>query len=275
MAEYKIFASDLDGTMLDKNAQLSKENIEAIKKICATGAHFIPVTGRAYSELPNEIKEMPEISYIINSNGASIYNTKTKTSHTTYIKADAIQEIIEITSKYECLIGVHSDNILLGSEKSNCEDVCDYYNINSFYREIILPLLIPVDNIEQKLLSGMPAEMLVIFFKFEEERKECANELKQIDGIAVTSSAGGNIEIIDASVNKGATLKNVAAVLGVKPSEIIAAGDNYNDISLTYTAGLSLAVSNGVAELIKAADKTICSNDENVAAYVYKNFFEK
>ena len=275
MAEYKIFASDLDGTMLDKNARLSRENIEAIKKICKTGAHFIPVTGRAYSELPNEIKEMPEISYIINSNGASVYNTKTKTAHTTYIKADAIQKIIEITAKYECLIGAHSDNRLLGSAKNGCEDVFDYYNINRLYKEVMLPVLTPVDDIEQELLSGTPAEMLAIFFREQAELEKCVNELKKIEGIAVTSSGGGNVEIIDASVNKGATLKNVAAVLGVKPSEIIAAGDNYNDISLTYTAGLSLAVSNGVAELIKAADKTICSNEENVAAYVYKNFFEK
>lgn len=271
MQEYKLFASDLDGTMLNSKGELTKENLIAIEKMRELGIEFVPVTGRCIAEMDNSVIESG-IKYMINSNGASIYNVETKVAHITEIKKEALKKIFEILSKYEVLLIAHSNNDDLVDAKNRSEEIFDYHKMSKAYKEIILPTSTPIENLNERLLDDTPAEMLALFFKNEKERLECVKEFEEITEISFTSSTGGNMEVLDATVSKGNAIKKLSAVLGVKPSEIIVAGDNYNDISMTDVAGLSLAVSGAVSEMKQKCDKTICSNNENVADYVYRNF---
>ena len=76
--KYKLIASDLDGTLLSDNAEVSRENFDAIKKITERGVVFAPVTGRAMYEMPADVVNCPDIRYIVSSNGAVIYDKETK-----------------------------------------------------------------------------------------------------------------------------------------------------------------------------------------------------
>ncbi|MBE6733291.1 MAG: HAD family hydrolase [Ruminococcaceae bacterium] len=272
MATYKIFASDLDATLLNDNLKVGEVNLAAIDKMREKGIEFIPVTGRCLAEVPNELLKGEKLRFIINSNGASICNLKTKTTHITPLKKDSVKVILDTIKNYSVVLVSHSNNEDLVDTKECSEEVFREHRMSEAYNNIILPVSKRVENLRERLLNDIPTEMLCLFFKYEEERQECFQKLKRVEGITPTSSIGGNMEILNSAVSKGTTLKNLAATLGVKPSEIIAVGDNHNDMSLTDTAGLSLAVSNGVDELKQKADKVICSNNENIADYIYKNF---
>lgn len=274
MEKYKIFATDLDGTLLNNNLEIGDINLAAINKMRECGIEFIPVTGRCFAEMPKEILSDDKMKYVINSNGASVYNFKTQTAHTTPIRKDDIRKILEVTKDYSIVLVSHSDNKVLVDPNECSKECFAEHRMSEAYNNIILPNSVPTENLRERMLNDIPSEMLSLFFKYEEERQECFQKLKNIEGITPTSSIGGNMEILNSSVSKGATLKNLAAALGVKPSEIIASGDNHNDITLTEGIGLSLAVSNGVDELKKHADKVICSNNENIADYIYKNFIK-
>lgn len=271
MTEYKIFASDLDGTMLNKKSEMSQENFYAIKKILEQGVEFIPVTGRCIAETDEAILNCG-IKYIINSNGASIYNVETKVAHITSIKTEGLKKVFDILKDYEVVTVAHSNNCVFVDTDECSEEYFRYHRMSEAYVKAIYSVAIPTEFLKKKLLTDTPAEMLALFFKNENERLECTERFKDIKEISFTSSVGGNMELLDNSVSKGSTLKKLAAVLGVKPSEIIIAGDNHNDISMTETAGLSLAVSGAVNEMKQKCDKTICSNNDHVAEYVYKNF---
>ena len=271
MADYKLFASDLDGTMLNKNSEMSTQNYAAIEKMRQMGVEFIPITGRCLAETDQELLKSG-IKYIINSNGASIYNIETKVSHVTHINKSAMEQVIKILEDYEVVVVAHSDNAVLADSTERSQDYFRAHRMSESYIKAIYYSSAPVDGLRKKLCTDTPAEMLALFFKNEKERIECAKRFENIAHISFTSSIGGNMEVLDKNVSKGAALKSLASVLGIKQSEIIAAGDNHNDISMTYTAGLSLAVSGAVAEMKQKCDKTICSNNDNVAEYVYENF---
>ena len=64
MRNIKIIASDLDGTLLNSNSEVSAENLEAIRKLAEKGVFFVPATGRSLSEIPKAIAYIPEIRYI-------------------------------------------------------------------------------------------------------------------------------------------------------------------------------------------------------------------
>jgi len=271
MTKYKLFASDLDGTMLNSKSQLSDENLAAIKNIIDAGVEFIPVTGRCIAETDQIVLDCG-IKYIINSNGASIYNTETKVAHTTPIKKEALKKLFEIIKDFEVVTVVHSDNRDLVDAKEHSREFFKAHRMHQAYIDIIYPISIPVENLKESLLTDTPTEMLALFFKNEDERLICTEKFAEIEEIGFTSSIGGNMEIFDSCVSKGATLKNLAAALNIKPSEIITAGDSHNDVSMSEISGLSLAVAGAVNEMKQKCDRTICSNNDHVAEYVYKNF---
>ena len=62
---YHIIASDLDGTLLNSAGVISPENLAAIHELTEKGSHFVPASGRGYSEMPQQIHDCPDIRYII------------------------------------------------------------------------------------------------------------------------------------------------------------------------------------------------------------------
>jgi len=59
--DYKIVASDLDGTLLDSHGNISVENFEAIKQIADKGVYFVPASGRTLKEMPKDLIENQNI----------------------------------------------------------------------------------------------------------------------------------------------------------------------------------------------------------------------
>ena len=125
-----LYVSDLDGTLLNDNLEVGKQNLSAIIKMRDEGVEFIPVTGRCLAETPKELLADEGIRYIINSNGASIYNIKTgemvletkikkvvdyKTNH--YI----LEDEIDPTQIGEDVRFVVENHVALGSEIVNCD----------------------------------------------------------------------------------------------------------------------------------------------------------
>lgn len=78
MKRYKIVCSDLDGTLLNNNSEISKENLKAIDELVEHGVYFVPSTGRAYGEIPEELRDNSAIRFMICSNGAVLLDRQEK-----------------------------------------------------------------------------------------------------------------------------------------------------------------------------------------------------
>ncbi len=74
----KLIASDMDGTLLNKQMQISSENIAAIKEAQAKGVEFLVATGRAPSESQGILAKAGLHTGFINLNGAMVFNTAGK-----------------------------------------------------------------------------------------------------------------------------------------------------------------------------------------------------
>ena len=73
MADIKLIAFDLDGTLLNDNKELSQENRSALLEAAAKGIQLVPATGRFTGSLPGFLYELP-IRYAILLNGAQLYD---------------------------------------------------------------------------------------------------------------------------------------------------------------------------------------------------------
>ena len=69
----KLIASDLDGTLLTTNKELTPRLKKSLDKAAQNGALFVPATGRTLCAIPQYVKDIPSAKYIITSNGACVY----------------------------------------------------------------------------------------------------------------------------------------------------------------------------------------------------------
>ena len=72
MAEIKLIALDLDGTLLNENKDLSEENLWALKECIARGIYIVPATGRTVYGIPEPVKNIPGVRYAITINGGKV-----------------------------------------------------------------------------------------------------------------------------------------------------------------------------------------------------------
>ena len=74
MPDYKIIASDLDGTLLRGDMTVSEKNLSAMNELCEMGITLALTSGRTLYEIPEEVRENKNIRYITYSNGTAVYD---------------------------------------------------------------------------------------------------------------------------------------------------------------------------------------------------------
>ena len=101
--------------------------------------------------------------------------------------------------------------------------------------------------------------------------KKVKEDLDQIEDIEITSSWFNNVEIMHKGVNKGEALKALINYLGIDKDEVIAFGDNYNDLPMLELAGIGVVMGNANDEVKEKGDYITAKNTEDgVAKAIYK-----
>ena len=93
---------------------------------------------------------------------------------------------------------------------------------------------------------------------------------EKVQGAAVTSALGNNIEANGEDAQKGIALLKLGEILGIKKDEIMAFGDGSND--MIRRVGFGVAMENGIDEIKEAADYITVTNDEHGVAKAIEKF---
>ncbi len=270
MTNYKMIVSDLDGTLLNKKMETGEKNDAAIREFARRGMLFVPSSGRTYYEIPECLRENPDIRYTIYSNGTAVYDKKEeKLILSNEISEKGAKAVIKICKNYDVYLSAHFDGRAYVPNIFGKENMA-HYQINEYYQNILkYPECYGDISTLEARRGGV--ESFVLFFHDDTELLKCKDEFSKIPGILVTASVAHNLEVVSAHAGKGKALSEFAKMMGIKKEEIIVIGDSTNDISMFEAAGLSLSAKNGNEEAKNRADKIICSNEEGVADYVLKN----
>lgn len=271
---YKMIATDLDGTLLYDVFTVSNENFKSIAEYKDMGGFVVPASGRCFLQIIPEIRECKDIKYCISSNGAVITDTSNGDRDEVLIPGDKFAKIMELTMGYETFHTVHFEgNGYMLAENDSIER-SSYYNLNEYYYMHYHKWCAKLKSWDLDFFGGNDVEMVSVFFKSGQELDRCARELEALGGLIITSSADFNLEIVAKGASKGDGVRRLAKKLGISTDNIIGIGDSRNDIALLEAAGLPLAVSNA-AEVLKAkASRVICSHKEHIIKYILEKIIE-
>lgn len=266
----RYIASDLDGTLISSDNEVSEENLDAIDRMHNAGVRFIVLTGRTLYEVPLELRHNDSIDYIIYSNGVGIWDRKRGLLKNNFIDDEKAKKVFEILSEYDTFTEIYSGGRpYVDASKFDLEHLL-YYKIDKGFIPEMNKSRVKIPSL-RKIIddSNDKVEMFDVFFRYEKERQECLKRLKNdFDDLFVTSSMSNNLEIVRAGNSKGNTLIEFCNKMGIDIKSVTVLGDSRNDISAFETEAKGYAVANACDELKNLADKVICSNDENVMRFM-------
>lgn len=286
----KLIASDMDGTLLNSDHKIPKENIELIKFAQKNGIQFVVATGRAYYEALPALNDENIKCDVISFNGGIIYDKNGNIINITPMKLKDLYYTIEILKSLEISYQLYTKNTIYTNSietditayidliRANGEEPNEQHLRQEARNRLALGHITEVDNIELYLNQENNPAIKVIGISNDLEKLKHATELLSgNDNISVTSSGANNVEIMDKKATKGEALKIVADIHDINLKNAIAIGDNLNDQAMLDIVEYSIAMKNGNKELQKTSkfitEKT--NSEGGVADSVMKLLKEK
>ena len=271
--EYKLIASDLDGTFLTKDQRVSPENLAAVAEIERRGVHFVPSTGRCINELPKEVSSIPSLRYVISSDGSVIWDKRSeRVVWAKYIPSELARFILDTVNEYPNYPMVHIANECYYDKPKHIEPVIKQCRVPDSFVQLANLADVPLDDYDGFVRRSCEVEMFCIFFENEEDLRACEKKFLDTGLLSVAQSDRSNLEVYVKSAGKGNALRALAEHLSIDISEVIAVGDSTNDATLVKAAGLGLAMGNAYDELKSIADEVICHYSEHSAKYILEKY---
>ncbi len=258
---YRLIAIDLDDTLLNDELNISDENLEAIKMAVDSGLKVTIATGRPYVSAKRILSGLNIEIPIITFNGAMIVNLKDDTVlYEELLPIPTARKIIKYGRKHDVHINMFIDNNWLVEDVNRYSEY--YHTLFGYPPTVVNDLTSHLSKPVAKLILSSEPEIV----------KHLDQKLRPIfkDEASVFISKPLFLEFVSKNTNKGRALLKLGRLLNIKPQEIVAIGDSYNDISMFECAGLAVAVANANDYVKEKADFITKPNTENGVAYTIK-----
>ncbi len=262
MVTYQLIATDLDGTLLDDNKQISIENQKAIRYAIDKGIKIIPCTGRAVQG----VIRFPFLTSLktlaVTHNGGMVINL-------------ANNQII-----YNCTLQNKDTEFILSKGFSWNTNMCVWID-NRLYCNKINEYTLKyseINNVEpMKFYSykTLPDREVtkILWYDTENNISAYARTMEQSvsDNVTCCTSTPHFLEFFSSKTSKAIALAYIGNLCGIKRENIIAFGDEKNDMTMLEFAGMGIAMANARDEVKEKADfVTLSNNDNGFADGVYR-----
>ena len=266
MNPYKLLALDLDGTVLTNDKRVTERTKEALCAAAQAGMQIALVTGRPHSGLPEELLSLPGIGYAITSNGAVSLDLSSGRKIRTALMPGAIAlEILRAPMEAGLIYNVFIDGIGY-SDRAAFERLLERFD-GTVLEDYVRRSRRSSDDIAA-LTANDPdgIENIWIMGRDPAERDHLADLIRQKWLLAPVLTARNDLEVGAPEADKGLALSDLAALLQIKKDEILAFGDNENDLGMFRAAGTSVAMGNASSYIRQQASLVTGTNEQDGVA---------
>jgi Cof subfamily protein (haloacid dehalogenase superfamily) len=285
MLAYKLLATDLDGTLLNEDREIDRENIQAIHEFRQKGGRVVICSGRSPLStrwIANTIGLIGEP--IIAYNGAIILDENGKISEQAVFKHDHLLSFWELCEGEGFYAHFYEGDTLLVPKETQWNKNWIENNIPSLEKtggratdlesvrgQCQVKL---VDDFYRYIKSNQPAITKIAVFDEEGRLADFSKVIgEQVGGMEVSSSLNFlNLEISPSGVSKASSLLKLSEKYDIRISQMAAIGDNYNDSLMLKAAGLGIAMGNAPDEVKALADHVTGTNQEAGVAQAIRRY---
>lgn len=265
-----LIAIDLDGTLLTDEKTMTDKSKQVLAKVIEAGHKVVIATGRPHYASLNYYHELGLDTPIVNFNGAYLH-------HPREAKWDALHSPLPIRTAKEIVqfcydLGVRNlmadmlGSILLDHFD---QDFVEIFNLNMEDT----PLHIGKIN---NLLDEDPTSLIIHAYDHQLEALQGMfdNDHAEVIEHHNWGAPWHIIEIIRKGMNKGVAVSRLAKYYDIEPENVIAFGDQFNDLEMLDFAGVGVAMENAIDPLKKIATHQTKKNTENGVALFLEDYFK-
>lgn len=265
---YKLIAIDLDGTLLNDEKQVPKENIDLVNELIEAGYEVVFATGRRYLAAKEFIDCFKHDLVIIANNGNMVRHTEDdRLLHAQYLDMGQLEYVLTEGKR----LGIHPV-IHVNKFEEGVDMVCELPKDHACYHDYV-----EFEDRCQQVDDFLREDLKILSIVYLGDQSRLAalnNKIVENYPKEYTSYLMENIflaeallEVVNPNSGKWKSVLNYARTRGIGPDEIVAIGDDSNDIEMVREAGLGIGMKNGVEGLRKVADRVteFTNNDSGLA----------
>ncbi|WP_042165443.1 Cof-type HAD-IIB family hydrolase [Paenibacillus gorillae] len=246
MGDYKLVALDMDGTLLNEQSEISKENAEWIQRALDAGITVSFSTGRGFRSALPFAEQLKLETPMITVNGSEVWSRPHVLHKRTLLGPGYVRRLHELAMK-------HTGTWFWA------------YTTDEVY------------NLEKWIEAGTEIEDYhwLKFGYYTEDapvRQRIYDEVAEWGALEITNSSPCNWEMNAQGITKASAIRELCKVMGIDMSQVVAVGDSLNDIAAIREAGLGVAMGNAQDAVKEAADAVTLSNNEHGIAEVLKRY---
>lgn len=262
--KYKLIAIDLDDTLLNDSHQISQYDLEMIRAARNLGIKLSLITGRNY-EAAKQFLDLASFEDLIGClNGAYVVDPTTEQFLFQFpIEGELCSEMLKDIERANIHVNLYHGHKAVSRERNH---LTDYY----------------------KALTGVELEIVGILSEYAQtvdagkilliDEPDRLNEIKGVleqkynEFVHFTFSKPRHLEVNSIHASKGNAVKTIAKHYGVLLEEVIAIGNDENDISMLEYAGVGIAMDNASDKVKKHAEFITRSNNQSGVGYAINKY---
>lgn len=268
--EYRLIALDMDGTLLNSRHEITPRAKRAIETILEQGKQVVFSTGRCIGEMETYLEAFPGMGYLICESGACVYDLQKKKSLARIpISPRLVCKIISCIEDADIMASFFMGNrsFMDAAYMSRLEEF-GLGGLDEVFDRSVVRVAALFDFYRENPLE---VEKINLFFNNRKDRAATLTKMSRLP-LSLASSLAGNLEINDLKADKGEGLRILCRHLGIPMEQVIAVGDNSNDIGLLKAAGLPVAVGNAIPGIRALAKVVVADCDHDGAAAVMEEY---
>ncbi len=253
---YRLIASDMDGTLLTTDKIITERNLSAIKRAVEKGCMFCLSTGRTMTGIKRYLGQLELTSPVIAANGAVVAMPDGEVIYEIGMSPESARTIYKYALELDLTLCVWSKERLYINRKDKYTD---------HYKKVIGIEAEFIGNFEDLVSDGI---LKIIWYADDERMPELHSFLGENCPADTrwANSTSRMIEFNDVRVSKATAMLCLGEKFGIKKEEMIAIGDNFNDLPMLEQAGMPVAMGNAPDEVKAQAAYVTDTNDNDGVA---------
>lgn len=267
--DIRMIALDLDGTLLDNKKHVSARSRRVLAEAAAAGVVVVPCSGRALDSIPDEVLQLEGVRYVVGSGGGAAFDLSTGTQLVrNTVPPHIVHEVLTLVQQAgawgECYTGAQSF-----TPEKDIPVIRDFMRDRDFVYLARQPV---ADLFAWAREHAAEVVKLNLMFRDDAVRTAVRQQLAARSDLLLSSASRHNLEVNSVTGGKGDALCALGALLDISPRQIMACGDQLNDLSMLQTVGFPVAMGNAVPEIKAAAAHVTLTNEEDGVAAAVERF---
>jgi Cof subfamily protein (haloacid dehalogenase superfamily) len=265
----RLLGIDIDGTLLNPEFQISPADMAALRRAHAHGVEVVVVTGRRHTFALPIVQQLGFDLWVISSNGAITRSLAGETFHRDLLPAETCRKLCHHMREFRGNTVLTFDQetkgaIVLEHMNDLTASIQRWLEKNLQFIDFVIPIedCLTRDPVQAMFCGPIPRMQ-------EALATIAASNLDDEITVLRTEYLGRDLSMLDVlnqGCSKGHALERWAGYRRIPRNEVMAIGDNYNDIEMLAFAGVPFIMGNAVEELRRPGWTVTLPNDQNGVA---------